>query len=479
MKSSTLSITFAAVIMAAAFAGVMLIADDASAGTITDGGDETSSIETITYIGEKQQTTKTIDEGATTFEVPSPAGLGFSDENFLYWTNGEGNVFQPGETRLISVLVADKDSTNATLTAVYDDNIYITIDVGDESYKCLVTNDALDGTTDAYKALVEAVLALDGRFEFSTLYDMDGKKAGSITIGDSNVIVSVTNCSKSAELILELTPIYKCTFVHEDGKSAGDPCYTNAFKQPADPEVDHYIFKGWAVDGEIVSITVLGKIIIPEEVYKNLSGDTEFVAVFEPEQLYITLMVDGKQYGDPQSVKYNEIRQAYAYPEGYICWSTMEVVEGKEVYTPFDFTQPVTESVTLYAQKAEEVFTLSFESEGNIIGGPYVAAKGQYTIPSNPVVEGKKFVGWFDGTTLVQDIDAYVASHPGQNIKLVANFTNPDAPAGPGFFKTTTGQCAAVLIAVAVIAFIYAVYSNMFGMKDFLTSFKVQRVKKV
>jgi hypothetical protein len=472
-----MNIAIAAMLFAAAFAGVALIADE----DVAAGGEPAApvAVKTITYEVDGDSATRKLAADATTFIAPSLADLGLSSEKeFIQWKLASGAVFKAGQEYAVTALGSADSNGNVKLTAEFDENIYITFNVGEQSFKCIVKDGALDKTSGAYKDLEAFIKAIDQtKFEIGKL--MNGEaEAGSIAIAkDGAVTVAVDDLSKSAVLTLQLTPIYNVDFIVDGTVIA--KCASNEFAQgdktlqPIDPVKANYTFMGWAVDGKIVSKVIAGDIIIPAD-YK-FEADTAFTAVFEPIQLTLTLVVG--EFQTTQPALYGQKITAPGLPDGYSHWATMAVVDEKEVYTEFDFSQAIVENMTLYAQKAEKVYTISFISEGAVIGGPYDVSK-PYTIPADPVVEGKKFVGWFIGDYKVADIKAYVAEHPDEDIVLTASFTQADAPAGPGFFETNEGKCVAVIIGVALLAFIYAVYTNMFGMKDLLTSFKIQRVKK-
>lgn len=492
-----MNIAIAAMLFVAAFAGVALIADEDV--SVADGDAASSvAVKTITYEVDGDSATRKLAADATTFIAPSLADLGISSEKeFIQWQLVSGGVFKAGQEYLVSALEFG-DASNVTLIAVFDENTYITFNVGEQSFKCIVKSvttgegesatitKVLDDSMPAYINLIKAIKAIDQtRFEIGKLVNGEAE-AGSINIAEGGAVtVTVDDLSKSAVLTLQLTPIYNVDFIVDGTVIA--KCASNKFAytetvnevkvvktlQPIDPVKANYTFMGWAVDGKIVSEVKAGVITIPAD-YK-FEADTAFTAVFEPVQLTLTLVVG--EFQTTQPALYGQKITAPGLPDGYSHWATMAVVDEKEVYTEFDFSQAIVENMTLYAQKAEKVYTISFISEGAVIGGPYDVSK-PYTIPADPVVESKKFVGWFVGDYKVADIKAYVAEHPDEDIVLTASFTQADAPAGPSFFETNEGKCVAVIIGVALLAFIYAVYTNMFGMKDFLTSFKIQRVKK-
>lgn len=205
----------------------------------------------------------------------------------------------------------------------------------------------------------------------------------------------------------------------------------------------------------------------------TLTVDTQFVASYEPIKLEITFIVG--EMTTTQPAYYGKPMSAPGLPAGYEAWCVKDV-EGNLI--EFDFSLPLESNMTFYAKESQvvEVYSVIFISEGEQVA--YFADNTKrITVPDIVAPAGKKFIGWFVGDDQIQDPVAYV-QNKAENTVFVAKFTEADAPAGPGFFETNEGKCVAVILGVVILAFVYAVYTNMFGMKDFLTSFKIQRVKK-
>ena len=146
-------------------------------------------------------------------------------------------------------------------------------------------------------------------------------------------------------------------------------------------------------------------------------------------------------------------------PEGYKAWD-------------FDFETPITADTTIKAIAKEAVFDVTFVIEGKT---PVTQKSDSISVPAT-AIDGKVFKGWVvQGESSYVDPATYKIT---QDVTFVAIYDKAPAPAGPGFFQTTTGQCTIVILVVLVLAFIYAVHTNMWGLKDTLASFKLQRVKK-
>ena len=519
-----MNIAIAAMLFAAAFAGVVFIADEDVAAA--EEGQSQAQEYTVTYSYDGFVFSEKTDDGKLEvkgFEKALPNAKAPEGYAFAYWVAGSAtyNADVPaqfaGDITLTPVFKADraivklvygdvvKEFFSPTSSAVaeaaaakdfvsktsYPQEYSISyssakgLDVKDtklaEFAAAIGATYTTTTTNDKSKTVAIDKLVLDG-FEFKGFVDKDGK-----SVGFDGLIATATATRESIDKVWTLgsaepavytavfEPIYNITFIVDGTKTF--ECKSNVFVQPIDPVKANYTFMGWAVDGKIVSTVEAGKITIPADY--EFKADVEFTAVFEPVQLTITLVVG--EFESTQPALYGQTITAPGLPTGYGCWATktVEMKDGAEVitYTPFDFSKPITENITLYAQLAEKIYTISFISEGSVIGGPYDVSK-PYTIPSDPVAEGKKFVGWFVDDYKVIDIQAYVLAHPEQDIVLTASFTEADAPAGPDFIDTNEGKCVLILIGVALVAFAYAVYTNMFGLKDKLTSVKLVRVKK-
>lgn len=545
-----MNIAIAAMLFVAAFAGVALIANEDVAAEETQEYTVTYSYDGFVF-SEKTTNGKLAvkDFNGALAAAKAPKGYAFD-----YWVAGSAiykantGTDKPqfaGDVTLEPVFKA----AESIVKLVYGDveKEYFGHAAANSEY--IVTLENLADFAKAIGATVSGTitnecLVLDDK----TVLNIDGfkfigfKKVGADAVTAINALKGGSTASITTYVAV-FDPVYNISFI-VDGVKVSE-CKTTSYEKPFDPVKANYTFMGWAVDGNIISKLDKGDIVIPDEFIKSLTADTAFTAVFKPVQLTLTLVVG--EFQTTQPALYGQKITAPGLPDGYSHWATMAIVDEKEVYTEFDFSQEIVESMTLYAQKAEKVYTISFVSEGAVIGGPYDVSK-PYTIPVDPVVDGKKFVGWFVGDFKVADIKAYVAEHPDEDIVLTAFFTQADAPstvynvifeiegkapitqksdsmalpdttregyvfqgwlvkgetgyvepmkyditsditfvavykqadppAGPGFFETNEGKCVAVIIGVALLAFVYAVYTNMFGMKDFLTSIKIQRVKK-
>ena len=332
-----------AVLAMAAFAGVMIVGDDtdAAATSITysmgDGGDSTTKV-----IGD-----------ATVITIASPAELGFTGaDNFLHWKDASGAVFKAGQQYLVS---AFGDATNVILSAVFDENVYITLVVGDKTFKCptievspaipavpatpavpavgepgdegyvaeipaVPGTDAVpakyrvDVTSEQYKAAVEAIKAID-----LTKYRLDGwfeKDATEAAFADLNELAAATGFTASKTLTLRATVYFQVAYIVEgvtiatvdsDAVRITAEAYNGI---PKAPVKDNYLFLGWQTKaGAMVfsySEAAPVQYAIADATFK-FTEDTELYAKFVPVTFTVTFVYgDEKAVFTTETVKYGE-----------------------------------------------------------------------------------------------------------------------------------------------------------------------------
>lgn len=474
-----------AVLAMAAFAGVMIVGDDADA-------DATDSV-TITYMVGSESTTRSMT--GVTFVAPSPADIGFDigDKIFENWAAGSsledakasGAVYRAGMEYAVP-------SEPMKLWAIFDDNTYITLVVGDESFKCPTkkVSDAIpavgepeeegyiaavpakykiDIESEKYKAAEAAVKAIDlNKFRLNGWFIKDVTPA---KYTDLKKIVDANDFTESVTLTLKTTAYFQISFVVEDVNIttlASDMLADADGKYiiPVAPTKENHVFTAWTdKDGkEVITYTVDGG-YKPVASELKFTEDTVLYAAFTPNNMTVTFVVG--EFSTTQTVLYGALAMKPELPAGYVAWVDAEGAE-------FDFSTPIKANITLTAKEGEPVtvYTVTFEIDGK---APVTQRSDSMVLPDT-TIEGKVFQGW-----VVKGESQYVSPLNYDitgDITFVAVYKEADPPAGPSFFETTEGKCVAVLIAVVIIAFVYAVYSNMFGLKDALTSVKITRVKK-
>ena len=265
------------------------------------------------------------------------------------------------------------------------------------------------------------------------------------------------------------------------------------------PTQPNYTFIGWSYNGTIViSHDAAGYKLVEKDGQALFTKDmAELQAEFSPNNMTVTLMTGETQYGQVTALFGNAI-VAPELPPGYAAWCTREQVpvlddEGNPVldeagnptykyeYTAFDFATPITADIVLYAVASapDENIYVTFNIEGTLYG-PY-AVNDRFSIPQTDR-EGYNFLGWTiqggDGTRLTSaQVQNYQYT---EDVTFVAIYevAEPPAPEEPAFYETTTGQVAIIIVVFVLLFFGYAVYSNMGGLKDKLFGYTISKKEK-
>lgn len=512
MKSSSISIMMAAVIFAAAFAGLAIITDEADAA-------ETQDTYKVTYVyGDNVKIeTSGADLKLKAFDTVFPGVDAPKGYMFDKWKIGstqyaeEGTALITGDVTVEPVFKADRAIVQLTYVTV--DGKTITVECMGDGTVTLVEGEMSEDKeiTRAYsvsdgdlKKFAEAIGAkvveksstgsvgititgfkLDG-YEFkgfvkATATDGDPSDDLSKLTANATYVVKQSGSENSytytaelkradvAEYIAVFEPIYNVAF-YIDGTNilsiTSDKIVLNGDGRtiPIAPVRENYIFLGW--------YDILGEKIVGYSVDKNeytlakgfeFTEDTALFAKFVPLTFTVTFV-----YGEDQkvfiteTVKYGEKAiEPNGLPAGYKGWD-------------FDFSEAIVEDTVIEAIVADPVtiYNVTFEIEGKT---PVTQKSDSLVVPDTSI-DGKVFKGWVvKGQTQYVDPAKYDIT---QDVTFVAIYDKAPAPAGPGFFQTSFGQCTIVLLIVVILVFAYAVHTNMFGLKDTLASFKLQRVRK-
>lgn len=518
-----MNIAIAAMLFVAAFAGVAFIADEDVAA---EG--ETQEY-TVTYSYDGFITTEKTSGGKlsiTGFGQALASAKAPNGYEFAYWTAGSA-IYEVGkeysfaaDVTLEPVFKADR----AIIKLVYGDEVYEHIadksaveasKVEDAAYtEGGIFTQSLTATfgpladiseTDLAKfakligAVPKTVKTGDSEIKYTiTGFDMTGFEfKGFVKVGEKDAQPSVDFSKLVANATVERTgtgesaytytlqtaevntymavfePVYDVSFIVEGAqvdKVASNEIVANESNVVSGCPValvkENYIFMGWynAAGEKVIGYSV------DKNEYNFVAGKdfkfTESVTLyahFVPLTYTVTFVYgeDAKVF-ETETVKYGEKAiEPKALPAGYKGWD-------------FDFKNPILADTTIVAIEADPVtvYNVVFEIEGK---APITQKSDSMVLPDT-TREGYVFQGWLvKGETGYVDPMKYDIQ---SDITFVAVYKTADPPAGPGFFETNEGKCVAVIIGVALLAFIYAVYTNMFGMKDFLTSIKIQRVKK-
>lgn len=451
MKSSQIVIV-TAMLLAAACAGIILVDEESDAvavGTITS----------VSYTdGDGNTRTTAIENDVTTLTILTPEAAGIPSEGFLYWTTESGVVYNPDSTIAVAG-IADGDVNEGvfTLTAEYEEPSTTVDFIGNDEELIGA------GQTPGSVTVPEAP-AVAGMHFIGWLYSGDGKiyqvYDGEAPEGVKDDIADVKDTAKAGETFTaQYIPVYTVSWVVDGATIAtGDTVTTN---QPVDPSKEHYTFIEWK-DANGVAYS---------EDYE-FTGATTFTAVFEANLITVTF-VAGEQTVGTVEVRYGNTVNALALPEGYSAWAV-----DAEGTAAFDFSKAITEEITIYAVAApiDETIYATFNIEGTIYG-PYKVTD-RFSIPQTDR-EGYDFLGWTiqggDGTLLTSaQVQNYQYT---EDVTFIANYVavEPPAPEEPGFFETTTGQAAIVLVVFVIVLFVAAVYMNIGGLREKLFGWKITR----
>ena len=477
-----------AVLAMAAFAGVMMVGDDADATVNDELGDYS-----VTYSFNGSSIMKKMDSNnefkfgaAATVGLTAPTGYGFEDK----WKDVKsGAIYTVGQsysfTSNITVEPVLKVSSNYQIVILTD---------GVVSEKFALNQEVVVGTHPAADVItpdmvkkfletagVKGAIAADGKIAIEKAgYRFDGFVKVVDPMPDVPTYVdSVANLTGTpgAEVtyMLTFTPVYNVSFIVEGAsvlEITSDKVILNSDKDagltrsiPGAPTKENYIFMGW--------YNAAGEKVIGYSSDKNeytysiedfkFTENTTLYAKFVPVTFTVTFVYgEDRAVFATETVKYGDLAiEPKGLPEGYKGWD-------------WNFGVPIEADTEIPAIEADPVtvYTVTFEIDGK---APVTQRSDSMVLPDT-AIEGKVFQGW-----VVKGESQYVSPMNYAitgDITFVAVYKEADPPAGPSFFQTTEGKCVAVLIAVVIIAFIYAVYTNMFGLKDALTSVKITRVKK-
>ena len=487
-------IAIAAVLLAASFAGVVLIDDEADAAE----GDEfkiTFSISgsTIVQATENgQYTFKDVTDILGTYEAPTGyEATAWKDVN-------SSTVYQVGTpyTFVADVTVEPYLTVSGTvINLVYGEKTYTVADAG-----TTLAIDAEDIAAFAKAAGLEYDAKADTLLEMLSLDGTEFK--GFAVEGAEDYITDLSELKLGDVGEVTYTAIFDKVFdvaFYFDKESKMTTVASNVLTVgtvPDAPNKANFIFNGWeTADGVLVfTYDALNDKYIMKEGYK-FESDLDLYADFDPIDLAVTLMVDGEVYKVAPAV-YGEAMVEPALPEGYKYWAVQTkapvygedgttIVEEAE-YAEFNFALPVTANMTLYAIEAEPAPVIPDEGYDvafvKMIDGETIAINTITITEQNPTVtiptgdaiavDGKEFIGWFVGTQQVNPATYDIT----EDVTFVAMYRDAPEPVPeePAFYETNVGMIAIFLVIVVIAAFIYAYMTNAYGLKDKL-SFKIVR----
>lgn len=464
------TILAAVVLMAAAFAGVMIVGDDTDADTPTSY--------TITYKGELGIVTQT---GVDTISLKGPDDVSSIIEydnavyKFIGWKTESAN---PVVYKFVTGASGEEGpsislSENMTLVPAYElkaDAAVVFFKLDDTTFMVKTSESKvnLGSTADDVKALLAAIkVKEDAGFKFDG-YFTQGSESAKVEVGDDNVMTVTDRATYDVKMHMA----YEVKYVVE-----GTTILTvedavtiklNPVKDiPVAPSKANFGFVAWADETgkEIITYTVDGGYkTVPADSELIFTADTILYAKFVPANMTVTFEVG--EFKSTQTVLYGEKAMKPELPAGYIAWMFGE----KE----FDFNTPITENITIVALEGEPatIYAVTFEIEGQT---PVKLDSENYkkSIPDT-AREGYAFQGWVvKGASQYVDPMTYEITG---DITFVAVYKEvaPPAPAEPKFYETPMGQCVIIIAVFIVGLFFFGVFTGRIE----LPKFKVSRVGK-
>ena len=451
MMKPTYVIAIAAIILAASFAGIAVMGDDADAV----GVDEVSA---VAYTDGTYSNSEVLGEDAVSITIKAVADP-FETEGFEYWVSASGIRYYADSTVAIATIAAE-DIVNGvfTLTAHYaSTTVDFEVDGKVTSIEPVVDQFAFPY---AEKDPVKEGFQFLGWKYNGEAKDDEGTLYTSEDIATDG-IVTLDGVKAGDVFTAVFAEVYEVKWV-ADGMTVGTGT-SLAPSMPASPvgEKEHYTLLGW-YDAAGVKY---------DEKYV-FTADVTFTAKYDAERFTVTYMV-GEEVYDTVEVKYNETAPRLAI-EDYE-WD-------------FDFATLITADTTINAIKSDapvidETVNVTFKIEGK---DPYTyPVSDRLQVPST-VREGYNFLGWtIEGTDAAMMTTEKVQSDIRTGVYTedtvfvaVYEIAEPPAPEEPAFYETTTGQVAIVFIVFIVLLFGYGVYSNAFGLKDKLFGYKITKKSK-
>ncbi len=225
------------------------------------------------------------------------------------------------------------------------------------------------------------------------------------------------------------------------------PAYTTLIEDgyryliTSQPSVEGKVFFGWFTDPERLTP------------YNSLQPITENVSIYaklvaEEDLCYVSVCIDGDK---PISIGYVERGTTYSRPdpskEGYTFFGWY--CEPERI-NKFDFSQPITEDVTIYAKFVadEDIRYVNIYLEGDMPVASGAVEKGTTYSIEDPAIEGKTFFGWyceperineFDfSQPITEDVSIYAKFVADEDICYVNIYLDGDMPIATGMVEKGT-----------------------------------------
>ncbi len=171
--------------------------------------------------------------------------------------------------------------------------------------------------------------------------------------------------------------------------------YNCVAKTPDVPTRNGYTLDCWCTDPELAS---------PYNFTTPITGDLNLYAKWTINTYTVKFVSNSGESVSPQSLDYNEVasnptttRTGYTFD----CWCS-----DSELTSPYNFTTPITDNLTLYAKWTINTYTISFESnDGSLVKEQHKDYNTCVNEPSSPTRPGYAFGGWYSDLELTKAYD--------------------------------------------------------------------------
>ncbi|MBR5420630.1 MAG: InlB B-repeat-containing protein [Lachnospiraceae bacterium] len=190
---------------------------------------------------------------------------------------------------------------------------------------------------------------------------------------------------------------------------------------PGMTDIEGYLFRGWYTDSELTS---------PYAFTTPVTGSFTLYAKWEKEKRSVTFDLNGKDTGRPVLIIGVDYGDPVAKPEDptadgfrFMGWFTESTCDN-----PYDFSQPVKSSITLYARWVDasvKIRTVTFDLNGKVGTAPaaqFVADGETALCPADPVAEGYSFRGWYTRRSCGDEYRFYFTTPVTSDITLYAKW---------------------------------------------------------
>lgn len=193
--------------------------------------------------------------------------------------------------------------------------------------------------------------------------------------------------------------------------------YNKTATKPVDPTMDGHAFAGWYGDKALE---------VPYNFNDPVTGSTTLFAKWTANKYTVSFQTNGGTAIDPQTVEYKESATKPAADPTLPGYSFGGWYADEDCTKAFDFSMPITDNTTVYAQWKINQYKVIFNADNNTDPSSVTVDHGKtVSEPAKPVKTGFTFMGWFlDGATSAYDFSTPVTA----DITLTAQWKKDPVP---------------------------------------------------